>query len=135
MGFLGPTVQMEKGRGNGPQSQDLEMQVSEISISPEPAPPMVFLSTVNDNSVLPAVQPHPPQHQTSCSSSLNYYRRLSTGPASTAALVQSIPHHSQGELPSSPLSKPLLSCSTSSDYNLNVCIMYHLGFPRAFPEI
>jgi hypothetical protein len=66
--------------GDGPQSQDLEMQVSEISISPEPAPPMVFLSTVNDNSVLPAVQPHPPQHQTSCSSSLNYYRCLFTGP-------------------------------------------------------
>ena len=62
--------------GDGPQSQDLKMQVSEISIFPEPAPPMVFLTTVNDNSVLPVVHR---QHQTSCISSLNYNRCLFTG--------------------------------------------------------
>ncbi|KAG5201960.1 hypothetical protein JEQ12_004723 [Ovis aries] len=66
--------------GDGPRSQDLEMQVSEISISPEPAPPMVFLSTVNDNSAFQWSSHIHRQHQTSCISSLNYYRCLFTGP-------------------------------------------------------
>lgn len=66
--------------GDGPRSQDLEMQVSEISISPEPAPPMVFLSTVDDNSAFQWSNHIHRQHQTSRISSLNYYRCLFTGP-------------------------------------------------------